>query len=105
MSDEAPTPVPDNEFTPTHPEPSNQAVTVAQPISTGITGAGFLGNQISDLINAIKGEVNSAFEEIQNSAVELRSGINAAKGVSKALKSEAAEIKSKLGQFTNGSPE
>lgn len=109
MSDPAPTPLPEAEFEETHPEPpqakpAQQSVTVSEP-SRSITGAGFLGSQISDLINAIKGEVNSAFQEIQDSAVELRSGITAAKGVSKALKDEAAQIKSQLGQFSNLPPE
>jgi len=105
MSDETPaTPLPVVELTPAEPKPET-AVTVAEPLERSITGAGFLGNQISDLINAIKGEVNSAFEEIQDSAKELRTGINAAKGVSKALRTEAADIKSKLGQFSNFPPD
>jgi len=100
------TPLPANELKPVEqPKPTVQVPVAADPLQRSITGAGFLGSQISDLIDAIKGEVNSAFQEIQDSAVELRAGINAAKGVSKALKGEAAAIKSKLGQFSNMGPE
>ena len=104
MSDETNvTPLPAVELT--EAPKANNSVTIAEPLQRSITGASFLGDQISDLLNAIKGEVTSAFQDIQDSAVELRAGINSAKDISKALKGEAAQIKSKLGQFSNFSPD
>ena len=82
------------------PKPET-AVAIAVPAEKGITGAGSLGHSIAALVDAITAEVDEAFQGIQDSATELRAGINAAKGVSKALKGEADQIKEKLGRFGN----
>lgn len=93
------TPLPIVEMAPEQPK---LVVTANQvPSVSGITGAGSLGTSIADLIDAISAEVDGAFQDIQDSAKELRAGINTAKGVSKHLKGEAAQIREKLGRFGN----
>ncbi len=91
------TPLPNVEL-PEAPK-TETAVAVASSPVNGITGAGNLGASIADLIDAISAEVDEAFQGIQDSAKELRTQIDTAKGVGTALKGEADQIKAKLGRF------
>lgn len=103
MSDAAPvTPLPANELVPAEePKP----VVPAEPLKRNVTGASSLGSSIQTLIAAIKGEVDAAHADLHAAAGEVRSGINSVKSVAKALRGEADDIKSSLGQFSNGGPE
>lgn len=86
-------------------EQATTSVAVAEPLKRNVTGAAGLGSSVEKLIAAIKGEVDAAHSELHAAAGEVRTGINTVKGVAKALKTEADDIKSKLGQFSNGGPE
>jgi len=103
MSDET-TQVPQNEFVPVRTDPGT-AVAVAEPLKRNITGASGLGSSVEKLIAAIKSEVEAAHADLHAAAGEVRGGINSIKSVSTALRDEATEIKSKLGQFSNMEPE
>jgi hypothetical protein len=80
-------------------------VVVVEPLKRNVTGASNLGASVQTLIEAIKNEVNAANQELVKAAGEVRTGINTVKGVAKALRTEADDIKSSLGQFSNGGPE
>jgi hypothetical protein len=96
------TPLPPVEIAPV---PDAKAVVQAEPLKRSITGASNLGSSIAALVAAIKGEVDAAHADLQSAAVEVRTGINTVKTVAKAMRSEANDIKSSLGQFSNMGPE
>ena len=96
------TPIPVNQMQPTEPP---KAIIPAEPLKRNVTGASSLGSSIQTLIAAIKGEVDAAHADLHAAAGEVRSGINSVKSVAKALRGEADDIKSSLGQFSNGGPE
>jgi len=100
MSDE-PTPLPTVEIVPQ----AIQTVVVSEPIKRSVTGASHLGSSIASLIAAIKGEVDAAHTDLQSAAADVRDGINTVKSVAKHLRTEADDIRSSLGQFSNGGPE
>jgi len=81
------------------------AVAVSEPLKRNVTGAAGLGSSVERLISAIKGEVDAANQDLIAAAGEVRTGINTVKGVAKALRSEADDIKSSLGQLSNMGPE
>lgn len=87
------------------PVPEQRAVVQAEPLKRNVTGAAGLGSSIQALIAAIKGEVDAAHSDLHAAAGEVRNGINGVKSVAKALRTEADDIKSSLGQLSNGGPE
>lgn len=97
------TPIPVNQMKPV--EQPSTSIAVAEPLKRNVTGAAGLGSSVERLIAAIKGEVDAAHSELHAAAGEVRTGISTVKGVAKALKTEADDIRSSLGQFSNGGPE
>lgn len=96
------TPLPTNEIVQTEPV---KTIVAAEPLKRNVTGASSLGSSIATLIAAIKAEVDGAHADLHAAAGEVRDGINGVKSVAKALRSEADDIKSSLGEFSNGGPE
>jgi hypothetical protein len=82
-----------------------QAVAQTEPLKRNVTGASGLGSSVQALIAAIKAEVDGAHADLRAAATEVRTGINTVKSVTKALQTEANDIKSSLGQFSNMGPE
>ena len=95
------TPLPTVELQPAQP----QVPVLTEPLKRNVTGASGLGSSVQALIAAIKAEVDGAHADLRAAATEVRTGINTVKSVTTALRGEANDIKSSLGQFSNGGPE
>lgn len=78
--------------------------TSLEEITMSITGASYLSTSIKDMIADAKAGVAAAHAKIGGAVDNLKSAAVQATSIATAIQSEADDLMSGLGQFTNGGP-